>query len=847
MKSWRSRRGVIIVFAALLLTLFLVRPGANRLRARIVQSVSLALGRPVEVSWVKLRMFPQPGFDLENFVVHDDPAFSAEPMLQAQNVTAFLRVTSLLRGRIDIARLNLTEPSLNLVRNAQGHWNLEDLLERASRIAVAPTAKSRSEKRPGFPYIEADSGRINLKIGAEKTPYALTEADFAFWQDSENAWGMRMKARPVRTDFNLTDTGTLRVEGSWQRAASLRETPVHFTLQWQRGQLGQASKLIYGADKGWRGTIRVSTVLAGTPGDLTVHVDGSVDDFRHYDVFGGGDLALTARCDAHYSSVDHVISKLLCDAPIGGDGRLTVDGSVTNPTGPRSYDLAVTAQDVPMQSLVSLLRHANRKVPDELVAGGRLNAKLQMRRGQGEQSATLEGSGEATEFRLSSTATNTDLPFGAVPLAISSASDISNAHARKTSLKKKSPTLDEAQISIGPLPVALGKSEAVSVRGTLTRGGYSFSLQGDADLQKLLQAFHALGITAPQTLAEGAAKADLQVAGGWSEGGVPMPLGKVQLRAVRAQPHGLNQAISIAAANLFFKPDRIDAMDLRASVAGTTVTGTLFFPRHCEAPGECATTFNLHADKVALDQINLLLNPAARKQPWYHFLSASPAGSPYLFSLRATGKLSADQFVIRKLAANHVSASVELKDGKLRLSDVRAEVWGGKHTGEWRADFTGKSPQYTGRGTLQRVGLNEIGQIMNDDRIAGLANASYSITASGLTAGALFSTAGGSLQVDARDGQFPHISLAGSGGPLQARRLSFRLILQEGSFKVQDGQLETPGATFQFSGTATPDRVVNLKLTRNGVPAFLITGTLGEPRVATVSAAEAQAELKPRN
>ncbi len=845
MKSWRSRRGAVIVLAALLLTLFLVRPGVNRLRARIVQSVSLALGHPVDVSWVKLRLFPQPGFDLENFAVHDDPAFSAEPMLQAQSVTAFLRVTSLLRGRIEIARLNLTEPSLNLVCNSRGDWNLEDLLERASRTAIAPTGKARSEKRPGFPYIESDNGRINLKIGPEKTPYALTEADFSFWQDSENAWGMRLKARPVRTDLNLTDAGILRAEGSWQRAPRLRETPVHFILQWQQGQLGQASKLLYGADKGWRGAIKVSTVISGTAGDLTVHADASVVDFRHYDVFGGRDLALAAQCDAHYSSVDHIVSKLRCDAPVADGGLLTVDGSVTNPTGTRGYDLAVTAREVPIQSLVSLLRHVNRGVPDELAADGRLNAKFQMRRDQDENSVTLEGSGETTGLRLSSKATNTDLPFGTVPLAISSASAPSSAHLKKVPVKKKNPTLEQAQISIGPLPVTLGKSEPVSMRGMLSRGGYSLSLQGDADLQRLLQALHAVGITAPQTRAEGAAKIDLQAAGGWSGGGIPMLLGKVQLRAVRAQPRGMNQPISIAAANLSFKPDRVDASDLRASVAGTTVTGTLSFPRHCEAPEECATTFNLHAGEVALDQLNLLLNPGVRKQPWYQFLSASPAGSPYLLSLRATGKLSADKFVVRRIAANHVSASVELKEGKLHLSEVRAEVWGGKHTGEWKADFTGKSPQYAGSGTMQRMALNQIAQFMNDDWSTGSANASYSVAASGLTPSGLLSAAAGNLQVDAHDGQFPHIVLVGNDGPLQARRLSFRLILQEGSFKVQDGQLETPGATYQFSGTATPDRIVNLKLTRDGVPAFLITGRLNEPRVAAVSAAEAQAALKP--
>ncbi len=203
-------------------------------------------------------------------MVHEDPAFGAEPMLRAGEVTATLRVSSLLRGRLEIARLTLTEPSLNLVQDSAGHWNLENLLERADRIPVAPTSKAKTEIRPGFPYIEADRGRINFKFGQEKKPYALTDADFTLWQDSENTWGMRLKAQPVRTDFNLCDTGTVRVSGSWQRAAALRDTPLQFSLQWERGQLGQVTKLAYGNDTGWRGTIALSATLTGTPADLDV-------------------------------------------------------------------------------------------------------------------------------------------------------------------------------------------------------------------------------------------------------------------------------------------------------------------------------------------------------------------------------------------------------------------------------------------------------------------------------------------------------------------------------------------------------------------------------------------------
>ena len=191
-------------------------------------------------------------------------------MLRAPEVTAVVRLTSLVRGRLDIARLELTEPSLNLVRRQDGRWNWEALLERTERTPLAPTAKSKTEARPGFPYIEAASGRINFKAGQEKKPYALLNADFALWQESENTWGARLKAEPLRTDMNLSDTGLLRMNGTWRRAVSLRETPLQFSLEWDRAQLGQLTKLVSGNDKGWRGEVRLDAELSGAPAALQV-------------------------------------------------------------------------------------------------------------------------------------------------------------------------------------------------------------------------------------------------------------------------------------------------------------------------------------------------------------------------------------------------------------------------------------------------------------------------------------------------------------------------------------------------------------------------------------------------
>ena len=92
--------------------------------------------------------------------------------------------------------------------------------------------------------------RINFKIGQTKKSYALIDAEVTLWQESENSWGARIKAAPVRTDFNLTDTGLLLINATWQRAASLHLTPVQITAQWEKGQLGQITKLLSGKDRG---------------------------------------------------------------------------------------------------------------------------------------------------------------------------------------------------------------------------------------------------------------------------------------------------------------------------------------------------------------------------------------------------------------------------------------------------------------------------------------------------------------------------------------------------------------------------------------------------------------------
>ncbi len=833
MNLFRDKRRWVVFAILLVVLLFFLRPGVQQLRNRIASSISLALGRPVEISSVSLRFLPRPGFELENVIIHDDPGFSAEPILRSQDVTAALRLRSLFRGRLEIARLSLTEPSINLVRNDTGHWNLENLVERASRNPVAPTSKAQSEARPGFPYIEADNARINFKSGQEKRPYALTEADFSVWQESEDSWGMRLSARPLRTDFNLSDTGTIRVNGSWQRAASLRETPLQFNFRWEQGQLGQLTKLAYGSDKGWRGTVLLTTTLRGTPADLKLAVSASIDDFRRYDIVGGDSLTLAAQCSGNFSSLNHLISQIDCVAPIG-TGGMKVDGSVEGLLPPRTYDLKLTVDQVPAQALVAIASHAKKNLPDDLQAMGNLDGTVALRRTK--KSTVFQGNGQLQKVRLRSEIAKADFSIDRIPVTLEAKQD--NPKNAQSGVASSGPNL-----KFGPFNLALSKMAPATIQGRISKAGYQFQIQGDAQIQRLLGLARTVGIPAPGLTAEGPSKVNLQTSAAWTGFQPPAVTGHVQLRDVRAEIRGVNAPLEIASASVTLQPDAVKADSIIASIDGTTWRGSVAVPRPCPTPDDCVVAFNLHATELATDRISRLLGPGNTKRPWYRFLTPAKARTPYLSVLRASGKLAVDLLTIKRVAATHASARVEVESGLLTISNLNCSVLGGSHEGDVRADFRKDPPTWDFSGKFDRVALENVAALMHDGWVTGKADATYHLRTSGLSTAEMLASGVGDLKIEARDGSFPHIELI-SATPLRMQSMSSHFVLRSGKLEIENGKLESPDGIYEMSGTATLTQYLDLKLTRSGGRTFVVSGTVTQPHVEP-AVAETQAELKP--
>jgi len=865
-KPLSYKRRVLAASAVILLVLFLLRPGASRLKSRIASSISSAVGRSVDIGSVQLRLLPRPGFDLQNLVVYDDPAFGAEPMLRAGEVTADLRLTSLVRGRLEIARLDLTEPSLNLVHGANGRWNLEALVERTARTPLAPTGKAKMEPRPGFPYIEATGARINFKSCPEKMPYALTSADFSLWQDSENSWGVRLKAQPFRSDLNLNDTGVLQVNGTWQRAATLRDTPLQFSVEWSRAQLGQLTKFFTGIDQGWRGGAQLDLTVSGTPGNLRAAVDAAIQDFRRYDITTGQPMHLVAHCDAVYGSANQIFHDLMCTAPVGS-GLITVKGNMGLP-GSGDYGLALIAENLPASAAVALVQRAKKNLPDDLTAEGTVSGNFTFEREAAAAGSRMEGRGQVSEFRLASAANKAAIGPGTIPFALtageSPAKFVPKRAPRRISVGART---EGPRLEFGPFSVAASAPAVLSaarldghtsptVSGWVDRSGYYISVTGEGEIGKALRVTRMLGIPALQAAAEGTAQVDLKVAGAWAGSangtaiGFPPPqlTGSAKLRGVRIALRGAGGPVEILSADLQLLPEEVRVEKLIARAAESSWTGSVEMPRGCGTPGACEVHFNLSANRIALSALREWVSPQPKERPWYRVLEARVQAAPsFMASVRASGRVTADHLQAWGFEATHVSAEVSLDGAKLRVTELAADFLGGKHRGELLADFSAKPAICSGKGILTGISLVPLANAMDDSWISGAANANYEVT--GTCPANFWSSAEGSLQFEISDATLPHIVLPDDASSLKVSRFAGKARLQDGELQIKDASLDSASGRFQVSGTASFKRELDLKLTRaaSGTMAvgYTVTGTVAEPRVVPLAGADTQAQLKP--
>ena len=824
---------------------FLLPPtvNLNHFRVQFSESLSRSLGRPVSIQDVRLRLLPLPGFTFRQLRISDDYEFGAEPILQTfeedgQRSVATLRVSSLWRGRFEIASISLTQASLNIVRCADGHWNLERLVNRAAAVPSAPTDKKQPETRTRFPYIELNESRINFKFGAEKKPFALSDADFALWLATENRWNVRLKAIPLRTDERVTDTGSIKVSGSFDRAPQFSKTPFHLQVTWERPEVSAITLIARGHDPGWRGAVELNSELKGTPADFTAKLIANIDEFRRYDIARNTPFNLRLSCDNHFRSqptVENVANKLEfnCRLPLES-GVLMAQGEL-HPLG-QSPNVAVRlfASKVPVSSLIRAVLHAKSTLPDDLNGDGVIDGVWSIERTAG-MPVNWNGAAKASNVVIQSRVLDSPLAF---PRMVS----VNFTPAQPTKARRKLPVqATGSRAVVEPFLLDLGGKAQLSA--SFDSEGYRIDVNGPVEWQRLMQAGRMVGLNPPATNLHGAGTITVEYSGEWQHFAPPSVSGQAQIHSAVLSLRGFAEPLTVASGSLEFDSQSVHVKQIRGSFPDSefTFSGNFSAGRQCEEHLLCNATFDLQTDNLNDGVLAKLLNASSRMSiPFFN--SARQFEAKWLLDVPCDGTITAHHLNIRDFHAQNVSAQLQLASGEILVEHWTAEVLGGTHVGEMAFDFSGPRPTISATGALKGVRMEDVYGELEESPGTGNLEVDYRLTMNGRTLDELASSASGSGAFTWRNGEIKSLHSDGE----DARALNFaawtgHFTVEKRRIGLQNTRMISTSGVREVSGQISFNREWNLKFVRANGSGFIASGTISNPTISIEPAKLAEA------
>jgi AsmA family len=730
-KGKRVRTRTLILAALTLLVLVIVVPpfvNINHFRHSIVQSISAGLDRPVYATSVELALFPRPAFVLHHFTVAEWPAYGAEPVITADTVTASLRASTLWHRRVEIASLHFDAPSVNLARDSNGQWNFESLIGNSPvlRLPATSSAAPASASPPPFPYVEATDARINFKRGAEKLPFSLEGADLAFWKGSGSTWHLRIRARPVRTDLPAADAGQVLGEASVQTSGVLMDAPIHASLEWRRGQLGEISRLLNGEDSGWRGTVDWTANMQGTLAKALITTGIQVEEFRRAEFIPPSEIDLAAHCQGQYVHADRRLESVDCEAPLGG-GRLRVTSrdlpssdarASARPVGRQPEtpaSLQVTLQRVSAGFFLELLRHIHPGVSADASATGEVNGKATCEWRGLETLHACWGEVRSTPLTLSLPHVEHRLHLAPLlltsPAARKGSGRVSTSSAGNEVTRgrdRRAAIVATGVWTLAASHVSLGGTTPATLAGTLTSSGLVLNLDGPADLRdvnQLARALNSPAISGGIHSIRGTAQLALVLRSNWLPQPNPSALiqappgnqtnvttepvpwfapsqwsGTVQVHNATLRLASFPGTLQIISAHVDLTPESVEWNGLVGTYAHLPFDGSVRWQIPClSARSPCERSFTLHTTHFNVDRLQTTLRRIRADSGLLEELDPWAAGIPELPEI--SGTFTADVLSAGKLSLKKASFQLHLQGHRAELLALSGNVLGGTLSG----------------------------------------------------------------------------------------------------------------------------------------------------------------------
>jgi hypothetical protein len=743
-KSWKVGLTVVLVIVVLQIAISFVAR-THRVHAYLVARLEQAFGRPVEVRSFAARILPSLQLYADGITVSEDAAFGHEYFLRAERLSAGLRWFGLLRGHFELGTLSFSKPSLILVRNSQGRWNLEQWLPPAkanfsqgARV-YGPLPPATTANR--LERIEFDEGRVNFKNEEDKLAFAFTGVSGSVEQVSPGRWQLQLEAQPWRSGALLQSTGTIRVSGDLA-GTSARLQPAQITLHWSEASLADVFRLFRGQDYGLRGVfaLDVTAKSDGTknegmkndgPGDWIYSVQARARQIHRWDLTERADNpTLNFNIKGRWNIGTGI---LLADQVVVEGPRSNLRGMFRYAAGSApAMELRLDSMGIQASDLLASYRAFHPNVAEGVTAEQYFTGGMILRGWPLVlESAALSSSGGivkvpgfAEAIRIGPVNGGSErgaVVFGPVRVALGGeVRDVINPKRRRVAL-----AMDNA-------------ADLTFTQDLNTQAG-SLSIEGNiSKVENFLKLAAALG----RPLNHGWELSGQVTAGTqleWKEPFKGRWNGTVLLNKGSLAVAGLNQPLSLGEARLDWLDGRRIARALRVGGFGGTWMGTIEeTPRSDNGTGP-NWKFGLIVNQLNAAELDRWVGPRARPN-WLQRLLGSVFGevtpatpaSELVRRIDAEGELYITRLTIEKLKLENVLAKGSLRNLRLEVPEAKAEWAGGKVLAKIDATFLPR-PRYEITAQLERVNLAKLpatGQMA--EHLSGAASGNLELKTSGV-------------------------------------------------------------------------------------------------------------------
>ena len=224
------------------------------------------------------------------------------------------------------------------------------------------------------------------------------------------------------------------------------------------------------------------------------------------------------------------------------------------------------------------------------------------------------------------------------------------------------------------------------------------------------------------------------------------------------------------------------------------------------------------------------------------FSPAHPFEAKWLLEIPSNGSIAAEHLAIRTLQARNASAQLQISSGKVVVRHLTADIFDGKHDGEWTFDFSGPRPSMAGIGSVKHAQMDLIRAALDEQEGGGVLDLSYQLSMSGSSLDQLAASAQGSGSFSWRNGviQTTNSHLDGPDN-LRFAVWSGRFAVDKEHVALQNTKMDSLSGTQELSGEISFDDRWKLKLQRANAGGLIATGTTSTPNGLTQKANLSQA------